>query len=244
MKRLLAAGYPDIYQVGPVFRAGEQGHHHVPEFTMIEWYRRDFDLGGIVDETLCLVQRLLDAKPETFVTGYADAFRDALDIDILECPTAVLEAATGADPQLAATLGNDRNAWLDLLLATRVTSTFPAGRLTVLRHYPASQAALARLCPDDPRVADRFEVFLGDVELANGFVELADAGEQLARFRSDQALRRAAGKPVPEIDTQLLGALEAGLPDCAGVALGFDRLLLCALNVDDISRVTTFAPGQ
>jgi lysyl-tRNA synthetase class 2 len=127
------------------------------------------------------------------------------------------------------------------VLATRVVPCFAKDRLTVLRHYPASQASLARLCPQDPAVADRFEVFFGELELANGFVELADAAEQAARFEADLERRRAAGLPLRPVDARLLAALAAGLPPCAGVAVGFDRLVMIGEMTDDIRRVQTFA---
>jgi lysyl-tRNA synthetase class 2 len=138
-------------------------------------------------------------------------------------------------------LGQDRDAWLDLVLSLRVVPQFATGRLTVLYHYPASQAALARLCPGNAALADRFEVFYGDLELANGFVELQDANEQARRFETDQSLRRQRGKPVHSTDRRLIAALQAGLPDCAGVAVGFDRLLMIGEMSEDIRKVQTFA---
>ena len=142
---------------------------------------------------------------------------------------------------LRKSLGSDREAWLDLLLATRLAPGFDAGRITVLRHFPASQAALARACPADDRLADRFEVFFGGMELANGFVELRDAAEQRRRMLADLEKRRArAREPLP-VDEPLLAALESGLPECAGVAVGFERLLMIAAGADDIRDVLTFA---
>ena len=137
-------------------------------------------------------------------------------------------------------LGGDRDAWLDLVLAERIVPNLSPDGLTVISHYPASQAALARLCPDDPACADRFEVFFGKVELANGFVELGDADEQMQRFRNDQDYRRARQLPVPDIDVDFIDALRAGLPPCAGVAVGIDRLLMLHENKDDIADVSHF----
>ncbi|HEX5786571.1 MAG TPA: EF-P lysine aminoacylase EpmA [Woeseiaceae bacterium] len=245
MKRLLAAGYPDIYAVCRVFRDGEHGCRHLPEFTLVEWYRRGFDLPRIEADTTALIAHVLPghfAAPPEYVE-YCDAFSRHAGIDPLGAPTAALAAAAGAHGNLAAALGEDRDAWLDLLLATVVAPRFAADRLTVLRHYPASQAALARLCPDDPRVADRFEVFAGDLELANGYVELTDAAEQARRMDRDRAIRHERGLPAMPRDHRLLAALAAGLPPAAGVALGFERLQMLADGASDIKNVVAF-PGD
>ena len=242
MKRLLAAGYPDIYSVCRVFRAGEIGRLHQPEFTMIEWYRLGFELDAIIDETTSLFADLLE-RPELadmLDVEYRDAFAEFAGVDPFTATVEELAAASGADASLHASLGDDRNAWLDLLLGTQVATRFPTDRLTVLRHYPATQAALARICPHDPSVADRFEVFHGSLELANGFVELRDAAEQRRRIEADIAARNAAGKDSVPVDEALLAALEAGLPACAGVAAGLDRLLMAALGRTDIREVLTF----
>ena len=155
-----------------------------------------------------------------------------------------LAAAANADAALQKSLGDDRDAWLDLLLSTRVAQRFPGDKLTVLRHFPASQAALARICPDDASVADRFEVFFGSTELANGFVELGDAVEQRQRIEADLEQRRSSGRPVVPADAGLLAALESGLPAFAGVAVGFERLMMIAMNKNDIRDVITFAFEQ
>lgn len=244
MKRLLCAGFPDIFEIGRVFRDGEAGARHQPEFTLIEWYRLGFGLDDMIEDTLALLARLIDERhlrspPE--VLEYRGAFRDLAGLDPFEAPVAALAGAADADAGLRAALGARRDDWLDLVLATRVAPRFAKDRLTVLRHYPASQAALARLCPADPAVADRFEVFFGDLELANGFVELADAGLQAARFERDQARRRETGLPRRPVDDRLLAALGHGLPACAGVAAGFDRLAMINEMMDDIARVQTFA---
>lgn len=245
MKRLLAAGYPDIYAVCRVFRDGECGSRHLPEFTLVEWYRRGFDLPRIEAETTALIACALPghfaAAPE--YVEYRDAFSRHAGFDPLGAPTSALAAATGANGKLAATLGEDRDAWLDLLLATVVAPRFPADRLTVLRHYPASQAALARLCPDNLLVADRFEVFAGDLELANGYVELTDALEQARRMDRDCEIRHERGLPAMPRDRRLLAALAAGLPPAAGVALGFERLHMLADGASDIKNVVAF-PGD
>ena len=243
MKRLLAAGWPDIYEIGKVFRGGEAGARHQPEFTMVEWYRLGFGLQEIVGDTLDFVSALLEERRlhlPAATLDYRDAFRRFAGVDA-GAPIAALAEACGADDRLADAMGEERDDWLDLVLATRIAPQFPADRLTVLQHYPESQAALARLCPDDPAVADRFEVFLGPLELANGFVELRDAVEQSARFDADQARRQQAGQPLRPRDERLLAALRHGLPACAGVAVGFDRLVMINAMADDIRRVQTFA---
>ncbi len=244
MKRLLAAGYPDIYQVCPVYRGGEQGRHHLAEFTMLEWYRRGFRLDAIIDDAVCLTGLLLEDRrlAEPLIIDYVEAMEAALSLNALAASAATLADALGADDSLRQTVGDDRDAWLDLAMATRVAAGFADDRLTVIRHYPASQASLARLCPADPDVADRFEIYLGAIELANGFVELTDADEQLRRFEADRDKREADGKPDVAIDMALIDALRAGLPDCAGVALGLDRALMIAEGRDSVDEVTTFTP--
>lgn len=244
MKRLLADGYPDIYSIGRVFRAGESGKRHLPEFTMIEWYRLGMDLDEIIADTTALVVAALD-RPELLDTAtrmnYAQALNDFAGIEPSSASIDELAVAARADTRLRDALGDDRDAWLDLLLATLVASRFADNGLTIVQHFPASQAALARCCPADKRVADRFEVFFGDLELANGFVELTDASEQATRFEDDLHARRANKSPHVPTDVQLLAALEAGLPDCAGVAVGFERLHMIAAAASDIRDVVTFS---
>ncbi len=242
MKRLLAAGYPDIYSICRVFRDGEAGRRHQPEFTMVEWYRHDMALGEIVDDTTALITAALaDAAPANapVVADYSDLFRHATGVDPLDADTDELAAL--ADRELRDKIGAERDDWLDWLFATSVAPALAKDCLTVVRHYPVSQAALARVCPDDARVADRFEVFLGDVELANGYVELTDAAEQRRRIEADNQERRRRGRAIRPVDEALLAALEAGLPQCAGVAMGLERLQMVLDNTDDIRDVVTFA---
>lgn len=243
LKRLLADGYPDIYSLGRVFRDGEAGRLHQPEFTMAEWYRHGFGLGEIIDDTVAFIATLLDRPGlwEAERLEYAEAFRLHANLDPFTASIDDIAAAANADDQLRDSLGDDRDAWLDLLLGTRVAAGFAGDRLTVLRHFPASQGAQARTCPADGSLADRFEVFFGAMELANGFVELLDPDEQRQRMLGDLDKRRAVDKqPVP-LDEPLLAALESGLPPCAGVAVGFDRLVMIATGADDIRDVVTFA---
>ena len=243
MKRLLAAGYPDIVSIARVFRDGESGARHQMEFTLIEWYRRDMRLDDIVDDTLAVIAAALE-RPELVrdatIVDYRDAFQRAVGIDPLSTTPDVLAEIAGAGKDLRDVLGNRIDDWLDLVLAAHVAPTFTADGLTVLRHYPASQAALARICPGDNAVADRFEVFYGELELANGYVELTDATVQANRFAADQAARNERGLPQRPIDSRLLDALDSGLPECAGVAMGLERLQMVGDEVDDIRSVIAF----
>ncbi len=244
MKRLLADGYPDIYSICRVFRDGESGRRHQPEFTMVEWYRRDFGLEQIVEDTLRLIAAALDepSMPENALRyDYGDLFRSSVGLDPFEASIDELARACDADDDLRDAIGDERDDWLDLLLSTRIVPDFAEDRLTVLLHYPASQAALARLCPEDNGVADRFEVFAGTVELANGYVELTDAREQADRIQRDIENRKRRKRPLRPVDDNLIAALEAGLPSCAGVAMGFERLHMLHEKTDDIRNVLTFA---
>jgi len=243
MKRLLAAGYPDIYSICRVFRDDELGRSHQPEFTMVEWYRLGFDLNGIIFDTLKAIATALDdAKlaDDAVMMNYRDVFIDVCKLDPFVASVSELAETANADADLKKTLGNDRDDWLDLLMTTRIAPSFSANKLTVLKHYPASQAALARICSDDPTVADRFEVFLGKTELANGYVELTDAQIQAERIANDQLVRKQRGLPLRPHDETLLAALEEGLPACAGVAMGLERLQMMHDRTDDIRDVIPF----
>lgn len=243
MKRMLAAGFPDIGQICRVFRDGESGRRHQPEFTMIEWYRRNFGLDAMLSDTERMLALLLGPDglaAEPLRLSYREAFLEYAGIDPFIADTSALAGRSGADPALAESIGDDRDAWLDLLMVSIVAPAFPSDRLTSLSHYPASQAALARHCPADPALADRFEVYCGNVELANGYVELTDSSEQLRRLHADQESRRRRGRLQRPLDMALVQALEAGLPDCAGVAVGFDRLLMIRAGKNDIRQVQHF----
>ncbi|HEB96353.1 MAG TPA: EF-P lysine aminoacylase GenX [Sedimenticola thiotaurini] len=241
MKRLLAAGSGPIYQICRVFRDGEAGRFHNPEFTLLEWYRPGFDLGRLMDEVSALVRSLLDSCAAETRIGYGELFRRHLGLDPHRAsPEELRQAAAAAGleriPELDA---DDRDAWLDLLMSHCIEPRLPDG-LCFVHGYPASQAALARILPGDPPLAERFELYLDRIELANGFHELADATEQRRRFESDLAQRAAAGRPGPPMDQALLAALAAGLPDCSGVALGIDRLLMRITGSDHIDQVLAF----
>jgi lysyl-tRNA synthetase class 2 len=244
MKRLLAAGYPDIFSICRVFRDGEFGRRHQPEFTILEWYRHDLNLPGIIDDTLRLIAATLDNRAPTaepVIIDYRDAFFRECELDALHAPIDELADAANADESLRAAIGEERDDWLDLLMATRIVPNFAEDRLTVIQHYPASQAAMARFCPADSRIADRFEVFCGRLELANGYVELTDDEEQLRRNERDNTNRRRRGREIRPMDANLLAALAAGLPQCSGVALGLERLQMVHDRTEDIRDVITFA---
>lgn len=245
MKRLLAAGSGCIYQIARVFRDGEAGRRHNPEFTLLEWYRVSFDHHRLMHEVTELVTALLAGQlpldePERL--RYGELFQHHLNLDPHRVNVAELAACAEArnvsiPPGMPT---DDPDPWLDLLLTHCIEPELGQGRLTFVYDYPASQAALARLRPGDPPVGERFELYINGLELANGFHELGDPGEQRRRFELENAARRTLGLPVMPIDEHLLAALESGLPDCAGVALGFDRLLMLAAGKKSLAEVLAF----
>jgi lysyl-tRNA synthetase class 2 len=240
MKRLLAAGTGDIYQICHVVRALERGRLHNAEFTLIEWYRLGYSLAALMSEVEDLVRELL-GRSRALVSArvsYREAFLDALALDPFTAPLAQLAASARRAGFQGVPGGRDE--LLELLMGTVVGPRLGQGRLTFVHGYPASQAALARLDPDDPRAAQRFELYCDGIELANGFHELASAREQRARFEQDVAERRRVGLSDAAVDERLLAALEAGLPDCCGVALGFDRTLMLAAGAQHIDEVLPF----
>jgi lysyl-tRNA synthetase class 2 len=244
MKRLLAAGSGPIYQICKVFRDGEAGRHHNPEFTLLEWYRTGYDHFDLMDEIEALLREVLaGVAPLATVEHwtYRELFIEVAGVDPLTAPVDALSAALqsrGISPP-AGLAPDDRDAWLDLLLTHVVEPAMGRG-LVFIRDYPASQAALARLHPGNPAVAARFEAYLDGVELANGFYELTDAGQQRMRFERDNARRGQQGRAAVDIDERLLAAMSAGLPDCAGVALGIDRLLMAAGRHASLADVIAF----
>ena len=241
LKRLLAAGIGDCYELGRVFRDGEAGGRHNPEFTMLEWYRVGWDHQQLIDEVAELVRAALalvgrDATLERI--AWRDLYQQRLDLDPVTATIGELQAALG-DVAIAAE-GLERDDWLDLLLTHRLQPAFPDDRMWAVHDYPASQAALARLRPGDPPLAERFELYLGPLELANGYHELTDAVEQRQRFQRDTVRRAQRGVAAPPIDGRLLAALEHGLPPCAGVAMGVDRLLMAMAGSGRIADVLAF----
>lgn len=233
MKRLLAAGSGPIYQLGPAFRAGERGARHNPEFHMLEWYRPGLDLAGLGDEADALLAALLGLAPARRVR-YGEVFLEHAGLDPFAAGIRELAAAAAALGPGVAEL--DRDGLLDLLFSHRVQPALGPGAVQV-SDFPASQAAMAQV---HGPVARRVEVYVDGVELANGYQELGDAAEQRSRFEGMRARRRALDMPCPPLDEALLAALAHGLPPCAGMALGFDRLVMLALGVAHIEDVIPF----
>jgi lysyl-tRNA synthetase class 2 len=243
LKRLLAAGVGDCYELGRVFRNGEAGGRHNPEFTMLEWYRLGWDHRRLMQETIVLVEAalaLVQRRAEVRITAYRQLFLDELGIDPLRASIDELRAlaAFGIGPE-----GLGRDDWLDLLITHKLQPAFPRDRITVIHDYPASQCALAKIRPGDPPLAERFELYLGRYELANGYHELNDAAEQRGRFERDNAVRRERGLREIPLDENLLGVLDA-MPACAGVALGVERLLMCLADTDAIADVLAYPFAQ
>jgi len=239
MKRLLCAGSGPIYQICKSFRNEEAGRHHNPEFTMLEWYRPGFDHHQLMDEMALLLQAILSCgQAQRF--SYQQLFLHYLQLDPL---TATLDQLTAAAPEQLKELAvreTDRDTLLQLLFSVVVEPQIGLDAPCFVTDFPASQAALARIASDDPRVACRFEVYFKGIELANGFHELADADEQLARFVADNRKRRSLGLAEQPIDYRLIAALQQGLPDCAGVALGIDRLVMLAAGAEQLPEVIAF----
>ena len=244
MKRLLAAGSGDIYQIAHVFRGNESGSWHNTEFTLIEWYRGAFCMRALMAEVAELAGTLLSLPREAPVEylRYVDAFERELGIDPLRAEEAAvreLAIAQRLDARVAELCSRDE--LLDWLMGSAVGPRLGGAGLCFVHHYPASQAALARLDPHDPGLALRFELYCRGIELANGFEELCDEPQQRARFELDRQQRIRAGLSAPAVDEALLSALSAGLPAVAGVALGFDRLLMLRLGAARIEQVLPFA---
>ena len=262
MKRLLAAGSGPIFQLGKAFRDGEAGSRHNPEFTILEWYRPGWNHHQLMDEVAELFAAVLGERSEQIPRPesaaktsrpqdltpreseritYAEAFQRHAEVNPHSATTADLAACThrllgNAIPDL----GDDRDSWLELLLSHIVEPQLGGSGPTFVYDFPASQAALARIRPGDPPVAERFEAWVEGVELANGYHELTDPVEQRRRFEVDLAARRDRGLPEVPVDHRLLAAMEHGLPDCAGVAIGVDRLVMLAAGADRIDEVITF----
>ena len=245
MKRLLAAGCGDIYQLCRVFRDGEAGRYHNPEFTLLEWYRLGFDHHRLMDEVEALVAAALAGRRDPAPAprySYREAFLEHTGIDPHVADGAELAACAERFEVVApdSLELEERDGWLDLLLTQVVEPRLERDRPVFIYDYPASQAALARIRDGVPPLAERFELYLGGVELANGFHELADGAEQRRRFAAEQARRRREGRVAPPMDERFVAALEAGFPPCAGVALGIDRLVMIAAGADHIDQVIAF----
>lgn len=246
MKRLLAAGSGAIFQIARVFRVEEQGRHHNTEFSMLEWYRPGFDMHALIDEVEALVQALAGLGERFERLSYREAFARHAGLDPFTADVATLRAAAIAFGLIQSGDFADEiepDFWLDLLMSLRISPLLGQQTPSFLYDFPASQAALSRIRPaggNEPAVAERFELFWRGLELANGFHELTDADEQRERFIADQNWRLAQGKIVPPYDAQLIEALAAGLPDCSGVALGLDRLLMLKLGLPELAATLAF----
>lgn len=248
MKRLLAAGSGPIWQIARVFRRDEQGRHHNPEFTMLEWYRPGFDHHALMDELAALLAACGVAGEVTRL-GYREAFerhagfdphaqsaaqlRERLLAQRVHPPEGLSEAEIG-----------DADFWLDLWMSHVVGPQLGVAAPQFIYDFPASQSALSRVRPGTPPLAERFELFWRGVELANGFHELTDAREQQRRFEADLRARQALGRIEPPYDRHLIDALAHGMPQCAGVAVGLDRLLMLKLGLGSLDQVLAFAADR
>lgn len=240
LKRMMAAGVGDCYELGRVFRNGESGKRHNPEFTMLEWYRVGWNHNQLMDETAELIRaamHLVGKKTTVRDISFRQLYQDKFGFDPLTANEGELRgplAVYGIDPT-----GLSRDDWLDLLMTHLIQPSIPANRILMVYDYPASQCALAKLRPDDVAVAERFEVYVGPSEVANGYNELTDAKEQRERFGLDLAKRQKRALMQPPVDERLLAALPK-MPACAGVALGVDRLLMAMLGSDRMQDVVAF----
>lgn len=251
MKRLLAAGAGDIWQMARVFRGAESGRRHNPEFTLLEWYRVGWDAAALMDEVDEFLRAVAGPENrgqipiEARRLTYREAFRSYAGLDPFVAATEdIVRQLARHGVAVPNGLDGDRAACLDLAMATLVEPALDPRQPTFICDFPTSHAALARLKPGNPPVADRFELFLGGMELANGFHELTDAGEQAARFDADLDARRARGLVEPPMDRRLIAAMTQGLPESAGVALGFDRLVMILAGAAHIDEVLAFPWGH
>lgn len=239
MKRLLSAGSGSIFQIAKAFRNEESGRFHNPEFTLLEWYQVGFDHFLLMDEMDQLLQLILNCNVARRCT-YKEAFLEALNIDPLSADLEELKAV-GSKFKLGSVLDNetDKDTILQLLFGIAIEPVIAEEKPCFIYNFPASQAALAKISTDDPRVAERFEVYYKGIELANGFHELSDPLEQLKRFQEDNRQRKLKGLKTMPIDQRFIDCL-IQLPNCAGVALGIDRLVMLALRQSHIDNVLSF----
>jgi len=249
LKRFVASGGGACFEICRAYREGERGRLHNPEFTIVEWYRPGFDADVLMDEVADLVEALLGESRGREKVTYQELFLRHAKVDPLEASVDELIAAARAiesgeseSLSLPEDLDSitDRDDLLDLILVAAIQPKLGRDSLTFVHDYPASQAALSRLKPEDPGVGERFELYIDGVELCNGYRELLDASEQRARFVEANEQRVADGKSALPIDELFLEALEAGLPDCSGVALGFDRVVMLACGASSIDEVIAF----
>jgi lysyl-tRNA synthetase class 2 len=243
MKRLLAAESGSIYQIARVFRNGEKGKLHSPEFTMLEWYRPGLNLHQLIDEVNELLQHVFQFAP-VMRLSYRGVFEFFFKLNVLTCSDDEIKHCTQARiNSLPDDFKTDRDGWLELLMSYVVEPKLASLNLPLFIYdFPASQAQLAKIKHDRQgnAVADRFELYIDGVELANGYNELLDASELRQRFKQDNQQRKEQNKTVMPLDETLLAAMQSGLPECSGVAIGFDRLLLSKIGKDEISKVQSF----
>ena len=246
MKRLLAAGSGSIYQICKAFRNGESGRFHNPEFTLLEWYRVGFDLAQLMDEVTELFSALFDGhrllkSPERF--AYRSLFREYTGLDPLSFSIGDYAAYTGANglSEAATICGQDHAVWLDFIFSHRIQPNLGQDRICMVYGYPACFSSLARINENNDLVTDRVEVFLDGIELGNGYYELGDAKEQENRFDKEINIRRATERPSVTKDKRLLAALAAGLPECSGIAIGLDRVLMLLSKSPSIEGVLPFS---
>lgn len=242
LKRLLATGIGDIYELGRVFRAGESGRVHNPEFTLLEWYRCGLSYLELAAEVCQLIRFCgkgqFDQWPIHQVT-YRDVFLTNTGLDPAYCNESDLSSVASERGIQAGPM--EQQAWLDLLMSQVIEPNLPGETLTIIHDFLPEQAALARIRTADPPVAERFEVYLGQMELANGYQELTDSQEQKRRFQQEVSSRKVRGEQVAPLDEGLIEALQHGLPECSGVALGVDRLLMSILKLEHLDAVLTFS---
>ncbi|WP_439259534.1 elongation factor P--(R)-beta-lysine ligase [Lonepinella sp. BR2930] len=238
MKRLLAAGSGAIFQLCHVFRNEEAGRRHNPEFTMLEWYRPFFDMYRLINEVDDLLQNILDCEP-TESLSYQFVFQQYVGLDPLSASKAEL-ISKAKKYNFICDENEDRDTLLQFLFSEVVEPKIGQTRPVAIYHFPASQAALAQISSEDHRVAERFEFYYKGLELANGFHELTDAHEQFNRFEQDNHVRQKLGLPIRSIDSRFLAALQVGMPNTSGVALGVDRLMMIALGAETIEQVMAF----
>jgi lysyl-tRNA synthetase class 2 len=241
MKRMMAAGAPSIYSIGPVFRAGERGDFHNPEFTMLEWYQLGAEMDAGVRLLGELAIELLD-HDRYDVRRYRDVFEEAFRVDPIGAELSQIAAlAAEVDPHLASSIADDFDSMLDLLFSKSIQPHLGVDRPLILTHYPLSQAALAKPASDDPACAARFELFADGIELANGYDELRDPQVLVDRYQQNQKWRVSSGKSPMPLDTTLAEAMRTGLPQCTGVAMGVDRMLMARIgsrSIDDVIPLT------
>jgi lysyl-tRNA synthetase class 2 len=245
MKRLLAAGSGSIYQICKAFRNGESGRYHNPEFTMLEWYRLDFDLPQFMAEVGELLSELLAPrlpfkKVEQF--SYSALFKEITGLNPLVFSSADYQnyALSQDLPEAESLCGDDHALWLDLLFSLKIQPQLGWDSVCLVHGYPAFLPSLARVNRDNPLIVDRFEVFVAGIELGNGFFELADVDEQNRRFEQEILERQAKNLPPVQKDNALLAALAHGLPDCSGVAIGLDRVLMLLDQSQSIEDILAF----